>query len=280
MKKLIGFLVLLFLGISLLSSCTDEVIPDINNNSIEYLEKVASEIGKQHNQSLDFVFQELKNNGTIVTKNQMKQVLKTGIDKFSRTIERDQQILDLANEKANEEINKYFMGVELNKRLFVSTPIKGIVDQYDSLLSDLLRKKLLVSDAIVNQFNGVNGMDIVLELDRLKQAGKHELNYDDLFIFLTAIEVGKNSIQYWTENKQEWEMLLNASNNSRILKPFSWGEVAGVDVAGAVGAAVSTALLNAAPGAGQVAYGSAIVAGAAGASAADAVLQVWNNFWN
>jgi hypothetical protein len=243
MKKLIGFLVLLFLGISLLSSCTDEVIPDINNNSIEYLEKVASEIGKQHNQSLDFVFQELKNNGTIVTKNQMKQVLKTGIDKFSRTIERDQQILDLANEKANEEINKYFMGVELNKRLFVSTPIKGIVDQYDSLLSDLLRKKLLVSDAIVNQFNGVNGMDIVLELDRLKQAGKHELNYDDLFIFLTAIEVGKNSIQYWTENKQEWEMLLNASNNSRILKPFSWGEVAGVDVAGAVCAAVSTALL-------------------------------------
>lgn len=279
-NKFIGFLFFFFLGILLFSSCTDEVIPDINNGRIVYLEKVANDIGKQHNQSLNFVLQELKNNRTISGKDEMKKVLKAGINKFSRTIEKDEKILILADKKASEGIDSYFLQAEENKRIVTTTPIESIVDQYDSLLSDSLKKKLFACDVIVNNFNGVNGKEIVLQLDSLKQASKKELQYEDSFILLVGIEVGKNSIQYWTDNKAEWEALLNGSNNSRILKPFSWKEVAGADIAGGVGAAVTTAILNAAPGAGQVAYGSAIVAGAAGTSAGDVALQIWNNIWD
>lgn len=88
------------------------------------------------------------------------------------------------------------------------------------------------------------------------------------------------SATYWTENLDDWENILNDNSSSRIMDScFSWSEVAGADVAGAVGAAVTTAIVNAVPGGGQVAYGSAIVGGAAGGSAADAVFQLWQKIF-
>lgn len=57
------------------------------------------------------------------------------------------------------------------------------------------------------------------------------------------------------------------------------GDIAIADVAGAVGAAAGAWVVNVLPGPGQIAYGSAIIAGGVGASVAEGVKKLLDWIW-
>ena len=122
---------------------------------------------------------------------------------------------------------------------------------------------------------------MIYSFEKIKNIAKLELSKENTQLVLIATEIGIMSSTYWSENIEKWNQLINESTSNRISCEdwFSWSEVAGADVAGGVGAAVTTAIVNAAPGAGQVAYGTAIVSTAAGASVGDAVFQVWKKIF-
>ena len=118
-----------------------------------------------------------------------------------------------------------------------------------------------------------------LLIDKLKEIEEKakDLSVERAQVILVSTEIGKASIKYWDKNLAEWQQVLTESQNKKLKEGwFSFSEVVGADVAGGAGAAVTTAIINAAPGAGQVAYGSAILGGAAGGSTVSVVEQVWN----
>jgi len=85
-------------------------------------------------------------------------------------------------------------------------------------------------------------------------------------VLIIAIEVGMKSMEYWHNHQDEWVALVD--NGS---KWFDWGEVAGWDLAGAIGGAAGAAATGAGIGAGAV-------GGAIGTSVANGVYQVWDHY--
>nr|WP_320117970.1 hypothetical protein [uncultured Marinifilum sp.] len=112
----------------------------------------------------------------------------------------------------------------------------------------------------------------------MQELAKEELTEVEAQVIIVSAEIGKASVQYWSVNLDEWTHVLVGEEKS-TKRWFNFKECVGSDVAGAVGGAVTAAVVNAIPGAGQVGYAGAIVGGAAGASAAEAVSQVWNHYF-
>lgn len=159
------------------------------------------------------------------------------------------------------------------------TPIESVIDEYKTYLSSQQIQLLSRCDkALVNSLEDSDAA--ITELDAIQATAKQNLSQQDAQIIIIGTEIGKASISYWKENFNEWqELIAPTSSQARTTGWFSGGEVVGADVAGGIGGAVGAAVVNVVPGAGQVAYGGAILGGAAGASAADAVMQVWNHFF-
>ena len=82
-----------------------------------------------------------------------------------------------------------------------------------------------------------------------------------------SINIGKSSLSYWYNKSSELQTLRMKINPSAARRPFPWKLLAGSDVGGAIAGGVRAAVINLWPGAGQAAYGAAIVGSGVGASA-------------
>lgn len=159
------------------------------------------------------------------------------------------------------------------------TPIESVIEEYKTYLSSQQKQLLIECDKALE--NSLENPGLAKSgLETIQTTAKQSLSQQDAQVIIIATEIGKASISYWKENLNEWQDLIApASAQGKTAGWFSGKEVVGADVAGGVGGAVGAAVVNVIPGAGQVAYGGAILGGAAGASAADAVMQVWNHFF-
>ncbi|MBS4041660.1 MAG: hypothetical protein KGZ81_13815 [Flavobacteriales bacterium] len=128
--------------------------------------------------------------------------------------------------------------------------------------------------SIVDKYND-NLERIISEIKNLEdEISKHtEFDEKQLITLFSATNLGKFSLEYWVRNEEKWA-LLSQKSAGRHAKDIVKG-----DIAGGVGGAVGAWVVNVIPGAGQVAYGSAIIGGAVGTSVTVAVVKVLDWLW-
>lgn len=120
----------------------------------------------------------------------------------------------------------------------------------------------------------ITSKELTAAVEKLEAAIYNDRKIDNksLLIFFSASNVAKYSTMYWEQNSTKWE------NIEPSIEGRGGRRVAGADVAGAIGGAVTCWMANMVPGAGQIAYGGAIACGAVGASicaAADLLMNHW-----
>lgn len=98
-----------------------------------------------------------------------------------------------------------------------------------------------------------------------------KLKNEQLIVLYSGTNTAKSSNEYWTNNLSKWELLRNASASKP--KPVKKSHIGHADVAGAIGGAAGAWVVNVLPGAGQVAYGGAIIGGAVAGSVGQAALE-------
>lgn len=277
MKKLhIIFLTILTI---VLVSCENENESLVNKTNLLSAEEIKN-IANEHNLVLDFVFNSLKSTdiSKVTKKEDLINVLNRGTESYFSSTLNDKELIKKAVNLSAKEINNYlYTNNNIAKKNTNLSPINKVISNNLNLLNEKQIKLLKQCDEILSKFNG-NNINLINEsFQELKKLAKLELSEKDAQVILIASEVGIMSSIYWSENIEKWNNVLNNGTSNKIARKswFSWSDVVGADVAGGVGAAVTTAIINAAPGAGQVAYGTAIVSTAAGASVGDAALQIW-----
>jgi len=280
MKRLFKIAFAIILSLIFFNCSNDnELIKDVNSEllSSKEIEKIAQE----HNQTLNFVLNTLKSKdlSKVNDVEKMISILDEGTENYFITILKNENQINKAVQLSSKEISKYLKPSEsISSKRTNSSPISQVIEENQNYFNDEQITLLQQCDQVLNNFNGNNIEIVTNSLEKIKSRAQSELLEENAQIILIACEIGIMSSTYWSENIEEWNQVLNGNSSSRIASKswFSWSEVAGADVAGAVGAAVTTAIINVVPGAGPVGYGTAIVSTAAGASAGDAVLQVWN----
>ncbi len=100
----------------------------------------------------------------------------------------------------------------------------------------------------------------------------------------SALSIAKHSAQYWNTDvhEQGWlKDLKDQNSNATARAQGPGGRIGEADVRGAITGAVGAAIVNAVPGAGQVAYGTAIVGAATAGSLLQGVgeLGSWLGWW-
>lgn len=103
------------------------------------------------------------------------------------------------------------------------------------------------------------------------------LTESEQIIIYSATNTARYSLDYWNRNLASWDVLIGTNTATlKVQRRFSWKSVGKNDVAGAIGGAVAAGIANLFGPVGWAGYGSTILAGAAGASAYDAAMQLMN----
>lgn len=222
-------------------------------------------VGKQHNEQLEDVYNYIKNNPSIRKKGIIEDITKYMIDKVNKSSEskgvKEQTVINI-------EKNAYAFGTlkNLYPDAALAKSLSAIEKQYlDDLFSIVIDDKLSASN-------------IQSKVERLESEidNNTSLNNTQLATLYSATNTAKFSAEYWENNTEKWAIL---GGNANRATSCCMDGVLGADAGGAVTAALATWAVNAAPGAGQVAYGTAIVGGAASASLGKAVENLWNHWF-
>jgi len=133
----------------------------------------------------------------------------------------------------------------------------------EELLSESQKMWLTRVNTVIDQNDDVKQM--AKDLDKITELVLKEGNDADQYITIIAIEVTKETMDYWYNNYSEWERLLTGNNS----KAWSWKEFGKEDAKGAIAGGIGGAISGGLAGAGLGALG-----GALGGSAANAVGQL------
>ena len=277
--KLILGLLLIF-GIY---SCSKNNVP--LSTKVKILSKLEIQnIGIKHNEALGYVLEALKNSDISKSKSpiNMEMFINSKLNEFYTSVFIDPMELKTAIMYSEKEGSKYIGSSNLeNSFKNISrdlSPIESALNEYGQYLTSIQKDLLFQCNEAISGYSGGDPATILNKLETIQGLAQDQLSVEEAQVIIIGAEIGKMSVIYWNENIEEWIQILK--NSQPNLKGwFSWGELAGADVAGGVGAAVTTAIVNAVPGAGQVAYGAAVVGGAAGASVGDAIFQIWNEIF-
>jgi hypothetical protein len=249
------------------------------SNSKEQMQVYLVKAGQDHNKGLDFIFDQLS--GETTTAKNFSQLINSIEGKTNMFLEKSSesvqyQNINLAKKYASVSIKDVRLGRTRNARVKESDELWNFSDA-NKLTSK--QKELLstLNDAMTNDSLGLQETLNAFEIIRTK--AKLECSDKEAFVVLAAVEVGVNSLAYWHQNIDKWKALAakiegrNASGKTGSI--FSWKSVAKSDVSGAVGAAVGVGVISVVSGPpGWAAGGGAVLGGAVGASATNAVDQL------
>lgn len=293
MKKLKSIIVSI-IGLAILSICSigfwgcekNEVI-DIPNYEIY------QEIGMEHNNGLDYVFDELKKAN--VSKTTLKSAnLNNDIFEIAQKATEDfvKRTFEMSNENlsnANLQISKAFANTLKNGARLKSGKANLYDNEMAASLSDLQIDLLDELNKIMSD-NDYNLNSLRNRIISIEKRAVSNLLEEEYAIILSAASVAKYTLEYWSENFDKWSELLGgntvtlssiarlkSSNVESDNGGFSWKEVGKVDVATAAGAATTggvTYLLGLGP-VGWKAWAGIVGGAAVGGSVTDIILQIW-----
>ena len=252
--------------------------------------------GKKHNERLDLFINTVKKNPKNLDKintlaKSMKRSKKYETSKIA--ISSQEVISDLTDMQYSVYVNQDDFNALTNQQLlqtltYANTDLvnsiseNGVVPSNIELsgqiyypadeqyLSPKVKKWLDILQVAINDLG--NYETTIQTFNTVESRAYSECNDQEKVIILSAVNIGKNSLNYWYNNSQNWEPIIESSKIITVNKPAEWKVIGGADVAGAVSGAVRAAVINLWPSAGQAAYGATIVSSALSASAGAAVL--------
>lgn len=254
-------------------------------------------IGEEHNKILDHVLAGLKKRNLSFEKNKdnIEDVVNEEFRLYYQSTITDPELLEIVTQESEKMFSKSFQHFYRNQTNTQNT--KSSDEDPKPLLRTLIEDHAKALS--INQLRFLNEIDEILqyditdvesamrELDYLSLLAALMLNKDEMNVILVAIETAKSSITYWNspQNLDAWERDVAMEteqyeeyHHNPNKNWFSWSQLIGADVAGAVGASIKAAFINAIPVAGPLGYGATITGTAAAASAASAVGQVWDHY--
>lgn len=263
--------VMLIVGIAAFVSCEKEIAVSLESNKDEIASlKMA---GIEHNKGLDYVLQKLKS-----SKKKGQLNLKSSVDILSVVKGSTKEFLKINSELINAENSstaieyaEYSFDWVENSHLAKSLK-NSTSDLWDPSVEESLtlkQKELLVilNSAISNIELDLNATLEVFE--NVRNRANNECSEEELIAILAAIEIGTNSMTYWSEHIDEWATVFSTDLKS-TKGWFNWKKVGGADVKGAVTGGVTGAITGAGAGIGAL-------GGGVGASAGAAALELWNH---
>jgi len=225
-------------------------------------------VGIEHNRMLNDVYEFIKNKNISKKTGKMKlesfliykinsnteyskQSNNIGIDYtkdiFSKKINLNTLLKLTSNKSSNKSSNRLF---------------DGYIDRLDQILTN------------ITDFNDKSVLDAITEIEEEIEQNKN-LTEEEMITLLSATQVSRYSYNYWSENWNKWLVL--AGEDMSNFNGNSAGRYAIVkaDVAGAIGGAAGAWAVNVIPGAGQVAYGGAIIGAGVASSVGAAVYALF-----
>lgn len=210
-------------------------------------------VGIQHNQILEKVY-------NFIVENKIDNENKSKVVDFMLEMAKENSKSDDEFDFASNLIKDVFAKKYSSDRLYTDDMAEKLSDidrGYLDKLNDLLNH---------NYENSNEFTQAVLELENSIDNDKN-LNNNDLSVLYTATNTAKYSFQYWERNSEKWVSL----NKNESTMKRGGRRIVGADV---IGGAAGAWIVNVMPGAGQVAYGSAIVGGAVANSLCEAGSQL------
>ncbi|MGY4536267.1 hypothetical protein ACVW0P_000674 [Mucilaginibacter sp. UYNi724] len=255
-------------------------------------QKQYDKIGLLHNRTVDSVYNILltmkTNHKLSSSKPELTMFVKTSILNGLTSNGEKGQVINAINSSMNVD----FKVISNNhSKKINSTTLKPTALYSDSLAAHLSVNQKLVFDKLLSVMTdeSTSFEETKNQINALEASAKLDLSENELPLILVSTSIAKNTVEYWHDNIDKWNALLNDSKlSTQSLKNnvdqaggpgFSWKSVGATDVATGAGAAVTTWWLNVAGGpmSGQIAYGTAIASAAAGGSVANAIYQLINN---
>lgn len=221
-------------------------------------------VGVEHNKVLDLVYTDLSNNPSVKAKKvSQAEVLKLGEQYLQNRLKNYSFEGDLLAYKDNLLDNIFSEATLIDVDNLITKEASSKIDpRANGYIINI--KDLLTTGPT---YPTVNEQMSLLET---KIAGE---KFDDntLILLYSATNVARYSSLYWNTkgNAEKWTSLGTSGVAAKI------NPIVKADVAGAIGGGVGAAVVNVVPGAGQVAYGSAIIAGGVASSVRAAILSWW-----
>lgn len=258
MKKLIyGSLFIAMVGIVLFSCKKQEVIQ--SNSTNRYKSADFEFIGIEHNKLLDETFNYLSDNINSLTS--LKEV-----NEFLST-------KTVSYPLSSKESNDY--GLKLMTEIFSNTlEYEESLDSkkyLESFSGEQLKFLKELDEILSTQSSSTE--QLISNIEKLENQIdlSKSITNDELIVLYSATTTAKYSLSYWDENYSRWKEL-----GQNLAKAGPGDNIAKGDAAGAIGGASGAAAVNVIPGAGQVAYGGAIIGGAVAGSVGVAVNEFFN----
>lgn len=277
----IAFAIILSLAFTACSDDTEE-----NDNLQERISSKQLEfVGVEHNQMLNETFEFLSKNKNIFSKS----------SKFSKN-EKHELVENFLISKINSN-SKYDklsneVGIRNTKKIFNNLQSKSnlsLISKTNELVGELSEKEIIFLNNLQNILNTSTTLDQIndrIDILNIEIENDLELTNEQLILLFSATQTAKYSCNYWAYEMENWYNL-NSDGSEEFTQKCgesgcytdTVGTIAGADIAGAVGGAAGAWVVNVIPGAGQVAYGGAIIGTAVAGSVGAAVLEFFN-WWN
>jgi len=239
------------------------------------------EIGKVHNEALEYVFQTLPDVSDLKNKENNEDIkvsIKAHLNEYYQTVFKNDdlnEIRNLSNQEIDISFNEKEQYYSKNKSGHTSS-MSLMIEENKENLSEEQIKYLKETELIFE--NSDNIEDIIKGVDNLKVSVQNNLTKEEAQVILITLSIGENSAIYWNDNYLKWESKLSGSQTK------SWGEwwdscktvmlddaIAGGSTAAAIW------VVNAIPVGGQIAYGSAVTIAAVAGSVGGAAVRIRNS---
>jgi hypothetical protein len=228
-------------------------------NAQRYTSKDFNNIGLEHNDILNYAFNQIK-----VKKANNNKELNLLLQTYIKNTNGYSSAELLQSQK---NVNNAFTNpINVDKNLYTNEYSANINSNVKIYLDRLY---ILLETNSYDVFNkSIYNFELEIEEDQ-------NLKNNDLLILFSATNVAKSSFDYWNTNTVNWHSL----NNNIASEKGAGGRIVKADVAGAVAGACAAWAANLVPGAGQVAYGSSIAVWAAGCSGYQATMEILDSWF-
>ena len=261
-KNRLVIIIITMIAIITFTNCDNEETSNIGNSK-NYIESLKA-VGIEHNNGLNYVLQELQK-----LKSEGKLDLSSVGSILSLTREKTKDFLGIDNTVINSDNRD--LAVEFSGYSFDWVENNYNSTWYTSTYAELTPKQKNLLGMLDKAIDDPT-LDLNATLDVFKNVREKtmECSEEERIVIIAAIEIGTNSLKYWSENMSKWSELFS----SRSKRWFNWKKLVKSDLKGAASGAVGGAFSGGLAGAGAGALG-----GGLGASAGSAVSQLWDHWF-
>lgn len=225
---------LLPVSIFCLSSCRNEDA-SVTNPMYKSFVNPYDEVGKIHNEGLDYCLNYLKeHSGTVKSKDGLLLLANEGISKFNK--EKNITISAEVYNKTMNFVKDYFSNSKTDKEL------KKITDN-DLLSLGYSEKQTNYFNRLFSLFEASSSLEILKDsINYISFEALHNLTEADASPILAASSVMLNSLEYWYTHTDELYKIAELITGNKLNKiqrePIDWLEVGKVDAYALAGAAI------------------------------------------